>query len=546
MKKKFYPLAAALLLAGSLTANAEKTPCSVILDLNSSTYADFVSDDNGETVLDVFKCRATIAEPALQIANPFYGITTNACEIQFDIRNYDAAHVLGALFSFFDADLGRLYFTNGSYLGYNAIGGFFDADLKNYGLDSNFITDEYQTLKLSFDRNGYALYVNDTLAYNQNSSDVTIGGGLDNYSNVITFLTSVKYFTFGAGSWWSDNTNDEGEFWDYQSSYLKNFSFIYDDFTEPEQEVVPNANSDSNVALKVNLADDIYDKFTDIDLDADALVLDVALCASTINAPALRIHNPFYGVSSTTCIIEFDAKNYDNPAVLGALFSFFDADNGRMYFTNGSYLGYNAYNSYFDANLGNQYTLGNSYITSDYKTFRLVFSTSGFALYVNDTLAYDQNSTDINLGFSEDFDAVSTYKNMIKLITGTKYFTFGTGSWWSDKADDNGNFYDAQHTYLKNIQFLLGEGEDNGDDDDNNNGSGENNNGNNNNDNNDDNVSVVENVAEANIVTIQYINMLGINMGDEFDKLKTGVYIKKTIFDNGTIKCEKIAKARKF
>ena len=139
----------------------------------------------------------------------------------------DSIKVLGSLLAFYDNTLGRMYFSNGSYLGYNANGGFFDANLKSYALDSNFIgTLTWKSVKLQFTGTGYALYVDDVLAYNQSSTDVTISGSVTNYNNVISFLQNADTLVIGTGSWWSDNTRDDGTYWDNQFSYIKNLSFV--------------------------------------------------------------------------------------------------------------------------------------------------------------------------------------------------------------------------------------------------------------------------------------------------------------------------------
>ena len=50
------------------------------------------------------------------------------------------------------------------------------------------------------------MYVDDVLAFNQSSTDVTIAGTITDYSNVISFLQNASTLVIGTGSWWSDNT----------------------------------------------------------------------------------------------------------------------------------------------------------------------------------------------------------------------------------------------------------------------------------------------------------------------------------------------------
>jgi hypothetical protein len=107
------------------------------------------------------------------------------------------------MLAFFDVDSGngRMYFTNGSYLGYNAMGGYFDANLINYGLGTDFIgTGAWRSVELVFDSGGYAMYVDNVLAFDQNSTDITISGDLIDYFNVIDYLQTASSFIIGTGS----------------------------------------------------------------------------------------------------------------------------------------------------------------------------------------------------------------------------------------------------------------------------------------------------------------------------------------------------------
>jgi hypothetical protein len=216
--KKLYSFVIALLV--SLAVSAQTT-----IDI-SAISAAYTTTIDGNLVLDVATTASKLASPLLSYTNPFKDKSFTEADISFDIYNYDAVHPLGALFTLYDSSLGRLYFTNGSYLGYNANGGYFDANMKNYGLDTDFIgSNTWTNLKLQFTNTGYALYVNNVLAYDENSTDVTIAGTLTDYSNIISFLQNASTLMFGTGSWWSDNTKTDGTYYDYQSSYIKNITF---------------------------------------------------------------------------------------------------------------------------------------------------------------------------------------------------------------------------------------------------------------------------------------------------------------------------------
>ncbi|MEZ4685932.1 MAG: hypothetical protein R3B47_07645 [Bacteroidia bacterium] len=109
--KKIYVLLTAMALA--FAANAQSTT----IDISAIDTALTVDFQN-ELVIDVARCTSAIASPALSYANPFKGQTFSEAEISFDVYNYAPARFLGALLSVYDPGLGRLYFTNGSYLGF--------------------------------------------------------------------------------------------------------------------------------------------------------------------------------------------------------------------------------------------------------------------------------------------------------------------------------------------------------------------------------------------------------------------------------------------
>ncbi len=219
MKKLYTSILGLLMVA---TINAQTT-----IDI-SQIDAAYTKTVDGALVIDLATTASAIAAPKLSFANPFLGATTSEAEIQFDIYNYngtDSLKVLGAIFGIYDATLGRMYFSNGSYLGYND-GEYYDANLINYGLGIDYLGgNEWKNVKLQFTNDGFALYVNNALAYNQNSTDITITSTLSSQARVITFLHNAATLAFGTGSWWSDNTRGDGTYWDLQYSYLKNITF---------------------------------------------------------------------------------------------------------------------------------------------------------------------------------------------------------------------------------------------------------------------------------------------------------------------------------
>ncbi len=228
--KKFYIIIIFCLL--SSTAKTQTTK--IYFNDWSDKEGDFSTTFNGETVIDVYTTASTIASPLLSCSNPFKDVDFDEATLSFNIYNYGTEAFLGALFSFYDSNLGRLYFSNGSYLGYNANNEWFDANLIKetdayYPAMDYLELNTWKSVEFNFSSTGYRLLIDGTLAYsNESTGDVFDAGTLTDISNVMTFLQNATWFVLGTGSWWSDNINVEtGLHWDAQNSYIKNLAFTY-------------------------------------------------------------------------------------------------------------------------------------------------------------------------------------------------------------------------------------------------------------------------------------------------------------------------------
>jgi len=473
----------------------------VTLDL--STVDEGFTQQFADRALNVATCTSKIGSPALAIPNPFKDLTFDSIEIAFEVYNYDVPHVLGALISVYDSVLGRMYFTNGSYLGYNATGGWFDANLKNYALDHDFIgLNQWKNVKLRFSNAGYSVWIADTLAYKSGSTNVTMNGNLSDYTQMLSFFRNAGIVAFGTGSWWSDNQDANGNYYDIQYSYLKNIRFTKNDSLVKWID-----------ALSLSPA------FT-VAIEDTSAVLDVAKLVSKRDAPALAIANPFKGLSVDTAEIAFDVYNYGDLKVLGTLFSIYTVgNNGRLYFSNGSYLGYNAIGGWFDANLVN-YGIDRDFLGKyRWNRVRIQFNAGGYAVYVNGALAFDASSNNVNKAGN-----LTDYTNVLTFLSSADTLAFGTGSWWSDNQDPEGNYYDIQHSYLKNISFSFVEKQDTII----------------------DAVPTVSIIGNSGIKKIEYYSITGVKMQGEFSAFRPGVYIKVTYFKNGTRQAIKVVKPREY
>lgn len=164
--------------------------------------------------LDLSKCM----DGSCSVANPVYRSQANGLDlsggvsVEFDIKTTGDLHALGTIFSFMGdrGSNGRVYFTPGSYLGYNAAGTYYDANLNNYKLVKDYIKDGGH-VKVEFNTNGFALYVNDKLCYDQTILDTENGEGTTkDYKDVLNWLqNSADRMYFGYGSWWNNVNGDE-------------------------------------------------------------------------------------------------------------------------------------------------------------------------------------------------------------------------------------------------------------------------------------------------------------------------------------------------
>lgn len=171
--------------------------------------------------------------------------------------------------------------------------------------------------------------------------------------------------------------------------------------------------------------------------------------------PVYMFDNPFYGKDTSQGVIfEFYAEPTWEVNELGTIFAIVGTGDydGRIYFTPGSYFGFNSggFGGYFDANLYN-YKLVTDYIKQGAK-IRIEMLPTGFAVYANDTLCYDQSIlADASAG-AGDYKADSDFSPVLEWLTGAQTLYFGYGSWWNtaDSCEANIN--------LAEVSFRLWDG----------------------------------------------------------------------------------------
>lgn len=144
--------------------------------------------------------------------NPFKGKdTSEGVILEFYADPTWEVHELGAIFAFNGSGEydGKLYFSPGSYLGFNSepFGGYFDANLYNYTLVTDYIKDGAK-IRIELLPDGFSVYADDTLCYDQTILDNENAGASDltsdfKFSNVLTWLAGADVLYFGYGSWWN-------------------------------------------------------------------------------------------------------------------------------------------------------------------------------------------------------------------------------------------------------------------------------------------------------------------------------------------------------
>lgn len=189
----------------------------------------------------------------------------------------------------------------------------------------------------------------------------------------------------------------------------------------------------------------------------DVEVLDLSLHSEEEGdfTPVYAYENPFKGTdTSGGVVLEFYAQPTWEVHELGAIFAFTGSGDydGKLYFSPGSYLGFNSepFGGYYDANLYN-YLLVTDYIKEGAK-MRIELSPGGFAVYADDTLCYDQSILDDPSAGAGDFNASSDFSSVLEWLAGADTLYFGYGSWWNTAGSNEANIN------LSELSFRLQDG----------------------------------------------------------------------------------------
>lgn len=220
--------------------------------------------------------------------------------------------------------------------------------------------------------------------------------------------------------------------------------------TEPEEEGTEEVAEEGTEAMDTEI---VLDESSLVDVD----VIDLSLHSETSGefTAVYAYKNPFQGKdTSNGVILEFYAKPTWEVHELGAILAFNGSGeyDGKLYFSPGSYLGFNseAFGGYFDANLFN-YTIVTDYIKDGAK-IRIELLPTGFAVYADDVLCYDQTILDDPDAGAGDFTSDSDFSGVLTWLAGADVLYFGYGSWWNSVGTNEANIN------LSDVSFRLQDG----------------------------------------------------------------------------------------
>lgn len=165
--------------------------------------------------------------------------------------------------------------------------------------------------------------------------------------------------------------------------------------------------------------------YTDTELDMSKL--------QQGNCP--KFDNPFHYTHedlSNGISISFDAVRTAPSDRLSNIISL-NNKLGKMYFTGGSYLGYNDFNGRFmDANLNSGFMPGTDYLADNTKvTIKIEITSKGFTVYQNGTKVY--TSAEVKAGTVPGGYSTNNPENtMLAWVMSAPELNFGSGNFWND------------------------------------------------------------------------------------------------------------------
>lgn len=246
--------------------------------------------------------------PVYMYDNPFMGKDTSQGVIfEFYAKPTWEVHELGAIFAVNgtgDYD-GKLYFSPGSYLGFNStnFGGYFDANLYSYKIVNDYIKDGAK-IRIEITADGFAVYSNDVLCYDQTILANPEAGAGDytaesDFAPVLEWLAGAETLYFGYGSWWNEAGSNEANINLSQVSFRMMDGTVVMDKLQADKVLIESLGGSTELkaevvdgaASKVQLADvnvEIFD-INSVQYEADSILIPMVMLVVVVAVVAAGI-----------------------------------------------------------------------------------------------------------------------------------------------------------------------------------------------------------------------------------------------------------------
>ena len=430
-------------------------------DTNNPGYfdlsiANFKGDvyNTDKTAIDAAKAYTVydeITQAPVKWDNPLNGEDLEGATIIYEIYNYGDVNALGNLWGFYSTD-GRFYMTPSMYLGYNATGGYFDANLINYGPGTHKIDSQtWVKIAVVLTGTGYAVYADGNELYNTStlvSPNVKIEPTDFNYGYVLDYLSGAEFFVIGSGNWWTDEAN----------SYIKGIKLIskaldkdaLENLFDGEIEDAPEP--EINEPQKVNKLSDYYELAYDAKFTKSIggeTAIDAYTYQSNIthdSKPQIWWESPLYGMKAEELkdgiTIQADVYTPGNDKSGGhdALLSFYKPGDpwNAVSIGEGGVLRINA------GGIGGWYENLDDAQKGEWITVTIIFNSM-------DTIKYYVGNTDKNATLSDLLELNASYDNIVNYFTEIAS-NVGVGVGFADSDGCRASFVD-QDCGIKNIRI---------------------------------------------------------------------------------------------
>ena len=142
--------------------------------------------------------------------NPLYTSNADAFSVSFWVKpinktQYDAYFGFLNTTTVTNTTLGRFFFTDNTYTGFNDMGGnWFDINHPKNGTYKDLPATQWSFVTMTMDKDGYTLYINGE-AQTNHAYEGSATVSTFNYANAISKICGYQYMYLGAGSFWGSS-----------------------------------------------------------------------------------------------------------------------------------------------------------------------------------------------------------------------------------------------------------------------------------------------------------------------------------------------------